>query len=132
MGGRRWGRPAAFAATVVLAVCSLRAADSIPAKVADTEFWTLVTNFSEPDGTFQSENLLSNEARLQSVIPNLQRAAGTGRVYLGVGPEQNFTYIAALKPSMAFIVDIRRGNLDLHLMYKALFELSSDRRDFVS
>jgi hypothetical protein len=51
---------------------------------------------------------------------------------MGVGPEQNFTYISALKPAMAFIVDIRRGNLDLHLMYKALFELSADRNEFVS
>src|SRR2546423_14174702 len=51
---------------------------------------------------------------------------------MGVGPEQNFTYIAALKPKMVFIVDIRRGNLDLHLMYKALFEISKDRADFVS
>lgn len=33
---------------------------------------------------------------------------------------------------MAFIVDIRRGSLDVHLMYKALFELSADRADFVS
>jgi hypothetical protein len=49
-----------------------------------------------------------------------------------VGPEQNFTYISALQPSIAFIVDIRRGNLQLHLMYKALFELSMDRADFVS
>ena len=53
------------------------------------------------------------------------------RVYLGVGPEQNFTYIAALKPKMVFIVDIRRGNLQLHLMYKALFELAADRADFI-
>ena len=51
---------------------------------------------------------------------------------MGVGPEQNFTYMTALKPDMAFIVDIRRGNLDLHLMYKALFELSADRAEFVS
>src|SRR5262245_24759737 len=51
---------------------------------------------------------------------------------MGVGPEQNFTYIASLKPSMVFIVDIRRGNLDLHLMYKALFDLSKDRADFLS
>src|SRR5438874_10394872 len=58
--------------------------------------------------------------------------APQGRVYMGVGPEQNFTYIAALKPKMAFIIDIRRGNLDLHLMYKALFEMSKDRAEFVS
>ena len=43
---------------------------------------------------------------------------------MGVGPEQNFTYIAALSPRMAFIVDIRRGNLHEHLLYKALFEMS--------
>jgi hypothetical protein len=51
---------------------------------------------------------------------------------MGVGPEQNFTYISALKPSMVFITDVRRGNLQLHLMYKALFEMSTDRADFVS
>jgi hypothetical protein len=54
------------------------------------------------------------------------------QVYLGVGPEQNFTYIAALKPKMAFIIDIRRGNLLEHLLYKALFELSADRAEFLS
>ena len=53
-------------------------------------------------------------------------------MYLGVGPEQNFTYIAAMRPRMAFITDIRRGNLHLQLMYKALFELSADRAEFVS
>src|SRR5262249_11124276 len=34
-------------------------------------------------------------------------------------------------PDIAFIVDIRRGNMHLHLMYKALFELSADRAEFV-
>ena len=61
-----------------------------------------------------------------------RRAARPGGVYLGVGPEQNFTYIAALKPKMVFITDIRRGNLHMQLMYKALFELSADRAEFVS
>jgi hypothetical protein len=51
---------------------------------------------------------------------------------MGVGPEQNFTYMAALKPSMAFIIDIRHGNFDVHLLYKALFELSKDRVEFAS
>jgi hypothetical protein len=66
------------------------------------------------------------------VIPALIRTTTAGRVYLGVGPEQNFSYIAAARPAMAFIIDIRRGNLDLHLVYKALFELSADRAEFVS
>lgn len=68
---------------------------------------------------------------MQYVIPQLTQLGKAGRVYMGVGPEQNFTYIAALRPSMVFIVDIRRGNLDLHLLYKALFELSRDRAEFV-
>jgi hypothetical protein len=100
--------------------------------IGDEEFWHLTSEFSERAGTFQSDNLLSNERDLQQVIPDLQRGTGTPGVYLGVGPEQNFTYIAALRPQMAFIIDIRRGNFDLHLMYKALFELSADRAEFVS
>ncbi|HEX4565679.1 MAG TPA: hypothetical protein VH138_03565, partial [Vicinamibacterales bacterium] len=52
--------------------------------------------------------------------------------YLGVGPEQNFTYVAAVKPRIAFVADIRRGNLDLHLLYKALFEMSANRAEFVA
>ncbi len=56
----------------------------------------------------------------------------SGGVYLGVGPEQNFTYIAAVRPRLALIIDIRRGNLHEHLLYKALFELSADRAEFVS
>jgi hypothetical protein len=105
-------------------------APTLPEKLSDREFWSLITEFSEPNGVFRSDNLLSNELFLQTVIPELARPPRLNRVYLGVGPEQNFTYIAALKPRMAFIVDIRRGNLQLHLMYKALFELSNDRVDF--
>ena len=108
------------------------AAQSLPTRVSDQEFWKMASDFSEPDGSFRSDNLLSNEIWLQYVIPDLTKTAKAGRVYMGVGPEQNFTYIAALKPAMVFIVDIRRGNLDLHLAYKALFELSADRAEFVS
>src|SRR4029453_11526115 len=68
----------------------------------------------------------------QTVIPDLLARAKQAGVYLGVGPEQNFTYIAALRPRMAFIVDIRRGNLQEHLLYKALMEMSADRADFAA
>ena len=108
------------------------AAEALPTQLADQEFWKLSSEFSEPDGRFRSDNLLSNEVWLQNVIPDLVKRAKTGRVYLGVGPEQNFTYMTAVKPAMAFIFDIRRGNLDLQLMYKALFELSANRAEFVS
>src|SRR5438105_10697241 len=130
--GRRLAR-AAFAALALAACVSTAAATgALPARLTDQEFWTLVSDLSEPGGSFRSDNLLSNELRLQYVIPDLLRTVPRGRAYIGVGPEQNFTYIAAVRPSMAFIVDIRRGNLHLQLMYKALFELSSDRVDFVS
>ena len=49
-------------------------------------------------------------------------------MYLGVAPDQNFTYIVAIQPRIAFIVDIRRGNLLQHLMYKAIIELSARSR----
>ena len=105
---------------------------ALPERLSDAQFWELSQSLSEPGGSFRSDNLLSNEVWLQYVIPDLLAVNRPGRVYMGVGPEQNFTYIAALKPAMVFIVDVRRGNLDLHLMYKALFDMSTDRADFLS
>jgi len=106
--------------------------DSLPSQLTDAEFWTMVEDFSEPNGFFRSDNLLSNEAGLQIIIPSIKQRVKPGGVYIGVGPEQNFTYILNLEPKLSFIVDIRRLNLLEHLMYKALFELSTDRADFVS
>ena len=106
-------------------------AGALPEQLTDKSFWALSSELSEPDGYFRSDNLVSNEIWMQHVIPDLVKRAPAGRVYLGVGPEQNFTYIAAVKPAMVFIVDIRRGNMHLHLMYKALFEMSADRAEFV-
>src|SRR5437868_10703964 len=108
------------------------AAASPPARLTDQQFWSLSRDSSEEDGYFRSDNLLSNETSFEQIIPQMLSTAKQGRVYLGVGPEQNFTYMAALKPTMAIIIDIRHGNLDVQLLYKALFELSKDRADFVS
>jgi len=107
-------------------------AQTLPDRLTDQQFWKISSESSEEDGTFRSDNLLSNEYGFQYILSELTRTAKPGRIYLGVGPEQNFTYITALKPKMVFIIDIRRGNLDLHLMYKTFFELSKDRADFVS
>jgi hypothetical protein len=117
---------------ILLFVPLAQAAETLPSQLTDQEFWKLSSESSEEDGTFRSDNLLSNESYFQYVIPSLRETTKQGRVYMGVGPEQNFTYIAALKPKMVFIVDIRRGNLDLQLMYKALFEMSKNRAEFVS
>jgi hypothetical protein len=109
-----------------------RAQTGLPLRLTDAEFRALVSDLSEPEGVFRSDNLVSNEDTFQVVVPELQRTVKAGGVYVGVGPDQNFTYIAALKPAIVFIPDIRRGNLQMHLMYKALMELSPDRSAFLS
>lgn len=106
-------------------------AKPLPNQLSNEDFWRLVEAFSEPSGYFQSDNLVSNEHTFQYVVPALQQMARPGRVYVGVAPDQNFTYMLALKPQLAFIVDIRRGNLHTQMMYKALIELSLDRAEFV-
>jgi hypothetical protein len=121
-----------IAALVIAAGAVGSVSAEVPSKLTDKEFWSLISDFSESDGTFHSENLVSNELRFQTIVPALLKQATPGRVYLGVGSEQNFTYIAATKPSMAFILDIRRGNLELHQIYKALIETSANRVEIVS
>ena len=110
----------------------LTAAEDLPEQLSDEAFWSLVTEFSEEGGTFPSHNFVSNELTYQYVIPSLTKNTKPGGVYLGVGPDQNFTYIVAMRPKIAFIFDIRRQNMVQHLMYKALIEISADRADFLS
>ena len=69
--------------------------DSLPAALDDVDFWEMIESFSEPNGYFRSDNLLSNESGLQDVIPRVKERVKAGNVYIGVGPEQNFTYILA-------------------------------------
>lgn len=106
-------------------------ASSLPASISDKDYWALIESISEPNGYFQSDNLVSNERLFQNLVPGLQ-ARPHGGAYLGVAPDQNFTYILAVQPEIAFICDIRRGNLHEHMLYKALFDLSKDRVEFLS
>ena len=46
--------------------------------------------------------------------------------------DQNLSYIAQVKPAIAFIVDLRRDNLLLHLLFKALFSMADTRADYLS
>ena len=119
-------------AVVVTNDASAQLSRSLPDSFSDKEFWEFFSTMSEDGGSFPSENFVSNEQTYQYVIPTLQRSLSPNGVYLGVGPEQNFTYIANIKPRMAVIFDIRRQNAMAHLMYKALFELSSTRAEFVA
>lgn len=123
---------AAIAAGMAFAPFQRAARDTLPSRLTDREFWRLAVDSSEPDGYFRSDNLTSNELLYQRVIPVLLARVKPGGVYLGVGPEQNFTYMAALRPAMAIIFDIRRGNMLVQLMYKAIFEIAKDRADFVA
>lgn len=122
----------AICACLLLFVPVFRAAEPLPPQIGDDELWKMVTSMSEPDGDFRFENFFSNELQYQFVIPTLKSTTRTGGVYMGVGPEQNFTYIAALQPKIAFITDIRRQNMIELMMYKAIFDLSADRADFLS
>jgi hypothetical protein len=119
-------------AVLVLSSPALHAADTLPTQIADDAYWKLIESSSEPGGEFQSENFLSNETGFQAVLPTLQESTKPGGVYMGVGPEQNFTYITGIRPKIAFIIDIRRQNMLEHMIYKAVFELSADRADFIA
>ncbi len=122
---------AGLGATLLL-LLPLRATETLPSQLTDAEYWKIISEFSEPSGYFQHEIITSNELSYQSVLPQLMKTGRSGGAYLGVGPEQNFTYIAALQPKIAFIIDIRRDMMLEHLMYKTIFEMSADRTEFVS
>jgi hypothetical protein len=107
--------------------------DALPTRLTDAEFWKLQADISEPGGYFQiRDNFTSNEMEIGALFTALRERKVGGDVYMGVGPEQNFTYIASIRPRMAFIVDIRRQAVVQHLMFKAFFELAKDRADFIS
>ena len=135
-------RRACALAVVLVAVCLVVAPRAEQAQAVATpalpaldnaEFWRLTSELSEPDGTFHSENLVSNEARFQTIVP-----ASSSRRWHRPAPMsasgRSRTSPTSLPSSRrtSFILDIRHGNLDLHLLYKAFFEMSADRADFVS
>lgn len=96
------------------------------------EFSRLFRDLSEEGGYFRSDNFTSNETSYLHVVDKLRELGATGGAYIGVGPEQNFTYIAKVRPRIAFIIDIRRQALIQHLMFKAIFHLASDRVQYLS
>jgi hypothetical protein len=98
----------------------------------DSAFARLVEELSEPGGYFDTDNLISNETSYLHVVGALEQLGVRGGAYIGVGPDQNFSYIVAIRPSIAFIIDIRRDNLLQHLMFKALFSLARNRIEYLS
>jgi len=102
------------------------------ARLSDSAFGAVVTRYSEPDRYFDTDNLISNEGAYLDVVTGLERRGVRGGAYLGVGPDQNFSYIARIRPNIAFIIDIRRDNLLQHLWYKALFAAAPTRSAFLA
>jgi hypothetical protein len=106
-----------------------------PAAVATpvpSAFGELLGSLSEPDGPFFSDNVVSNETSYLQVAPALAKAATPGGAYIGVGPEQNFSYIALTRPKVAFILDIRRQNMIEQLLYRVIFGEAQTRSHFLT
>jgi hypothetical protein len=117
-----------FTSSAQTQAAQTKSADSLSAK----EFVRLIHEFSEDGGYFRSDNFTSNETAYLHVVDKMRQVGTTGGAYIGVGPEQNFTYIAKVRPRIAFIIDIRRQAIIQHLMYKAIFHLSPNRVQFMS
>ena len=119
-------------AAIVLGVQPGAALQEPVGRLTDAEFWKLIDDASEPGGAFHSDNFTSNETGYATVAAMLAKSGPHGGAYLGVGPEQNFNYIAAIRPAVAVILDIRQQAVMQHLLFKALFELSATRTEFIS
>ena len=136
--GRLWLRNLLNAALLTALIISAgiatfaQTAATRPDSLSAGEFSRIIRDFSEDGGYFFSDNFTSNEDSYLTVLDKMRQLGATGGAYVGVGPEQNFTYIAKIRPCIAFIVDIRRQAMIQHLMYKALFHLSATRLDFLS
>ncbi len=100
--------------------------------VSDSAFAALIEGLSEPGGFFDTDNLISNERSYLHVLGALERMGVEGGAFIGVGPDQSFSYISAVRPEMAYIIDIRRDNLLQHLWFKALFEAAPTRIEYLS
>ena len=118
--------------TVTMTGFAQTAAPTLPSEISDKDFWRMIVDLSERGGDFSNENFVSNEIQYQDVVPALKATTKPGGVYIGVGPEQNFSYASVLQSKLAFVIDIRRQNMLELLMYKALFDMSPTRADFVS
>lgn len=123
------GAPIAAAGQAVGGIASPSAAapdDSI------RDFGALIARLSETGGYFDTDNLISNESSYLHVMGALERYGVRGGAYIGVGPDQNFSYIARIRPRIAFLIDIRRDNMLQHLMFKALFARSRNRVEYLA
>ena len=124
-------RAAGYASLASIAAAAVLFALQTPPLAAGS-FADEIASLSEPEGAFDTDNLISNERSYLDVVPALIAGGVNGGAYVGVGPDQNFSYIARIRPSVAYIIDIRRDNLLLHLLFKALFARAPDRVSYLA
>jgi hypothetical protein len=122
-------------ATIALAVPSFAAAQqnaSRPLADSIADLGALVARLSDAGGYFDTDNLISNERGYQQVLNAMERLGVRGGAYIGVGPDQNYTYIARVRPRIAFVADIRRDNMLEHLLFKALIAHAANRAEYLA
>src|SRR5215467_15715313 len=125
-------RPSGLKRALLLVVVLMSALATSQVRAAAQSFAALSEQLSEPNREFDTDNLISNESSYLHVMQALEQGGVSGGVYVGVGPDQNFSYIAHIRPTSAFIIDIRRDNLLLHLLFKAIFAASRNRMEYLS
>src|SRR5437867_7430215 len=68
-------------------------------QVSIEQFGRYIDEWSESEGFFDSDNFISNETSYLHVV-DLLRQVKPGGIYLGVGPDQNFSYIVHARPAL--------------------------------
>lgn len=97
----------------------------------DPAYGQTFLRLSEGAGYFPSENVVSNETSYLHVLDAMRRIGVKGGAYIGVGPDQNYSYIAAIRPEVAFTFDIRRDAMLEHQLFKAVFSMSRNRLEYL-
>ncbi len=131
-----WGEPCGryqaafrrFMGLVVLLVLSCLSCRNTPEIAPPPALGDLIEALSEPGAYFDTDNLISNETSYFQVV---DRLGPSGGAYIGVGPEQNLTYIARVRPSWAFIVDVRRENMLQHLLLNAILSKAETAHQYL-
>ena len=130
----RAAREILLALTVALALsaCAPQAQPQPQTELPQPGYAELYQRLSEQGGYFDSDNLISNETSYLHALDELRTRGVQGGAYVGVGPDQNFSYIAEIRPVLAFMIDIRRDNMLQHLMFRSLFRRSRNRMEFLA
>ena len=76
----------------------------------DVGFGRRIAELSEPESGPAADNLVSNEDSYPRVAGELARRTPKDAVYLGVGPDQNYTLMAHARPRLGTRCGPRAGS----------------------